>query len=355
MGFYLCPSLPNFVAKMQVNTIAPLAERIRLGTAGKIVITTHHKPDGDAMGSTLGLYLFLKEFNADVTLITPTDYADFLNWLPANDQVIIYEGNEVQCNKIVENADLVFCLDFNRLSRVNELGGVIRNAKAEKVLIDHHLDPENFEHFTYWDNHTSSTCELVFHFIKNYFGRNCINQNIATCLYTGVMTDTGNFQHNNTTAETHRVAADLLECGADHIQIHNNIFDIFSPNRSKLFGYCLYQKLEILPELRTALIYLNAEELKQFEVKTGDTEGLVNLGLSIQNIVLSVLIIDRTKLVKMSFRSKGDFAVNEYAEKYFQGGGHKNASGGQSSEKLENVVQKFKDTIKLYQNQLNAI
>lgn len=307
------------------------------------------------MGSTLGLYLFLKEFVSQVQVITPTDYAEFLNWLPANDTVLIYEGNETQGNKLVNEADLVFCLDFNRLSRVNELGEVIRAAKAEKVLIDHHLDPENFENYTYWDNHTSSTCELIFHFIKTYFGREKVTHDIATCLFCGMMTDTGNFQYNNTTAMTHRVAADLLECGADHVKIHDNIYDIFTLNRSRLFGYCLYEKLEIIPELRTALIYLNAEELKRFDVKTGDTEGIVNLGLGIKDIVLSVLIIDRTKLVKMSFRSKGTFPVNEYAEKYFSGGGHRNASGGQSDQPLENVVQKFKDTIKLYEKELNAI
>jgi len=340
---------------MQVNTIGPLAEKIRTGNVANVVITTHHKPDGDAMGSTLGLYLFLKEYVANVQVITPTDYAGFLNWLPANDSVLIYEGNESKCNELVYEADFVFCLDFNRLSRVNELGDVIRDSKAEKVLIDHHLEPENFENFTYWDNHTSSTCELVFHFIKNHFGRDKITQEIATCLFCGMMTDTGNFQYNNTTAMTHRVAADLLECGADHVAIHEHIYDIFSTDRSRLFGYCLYEKLEIIPELRTALIYLNSEELNRFNVVTGDTEGIVNLGLGIKNIVFSVLIVDRTKLVKMSFRSKGNFATNEYAGKYFSGGGHKNASGGQSSDTLENTVLKFKDTIKLYERELNAI
>lgn len=340
---------------MRVNTIAPLAERIRTGNIRSAVITTHHKPDGDAMGSTLGLYQFLREFIPQVQVISPTDYADFLNWLPGNDTVLIYEGNEQACNALVNDAELVFCLDFNRLSRVNTLGGVIHASSAEKVLIDHHLEPENFEDYTYWDNHTSSTCELVFHFIKNYFGLQKITKDIATCLYCGMMTDTGNFQYNNTNALTHRVAADLLECGAEHVKIHDNIYDVFTLNRSRLFGYCLYEKLEIIPELKTALIYLNAAELKRFDVVTGDTEGLVNLGLGIRGVVMSVLIIDRTKLVKMSFRSKGDFAVNEYAGKYFQGGGHKNAAGGQSDQPLEAVVQKFRDTIKLYEKELNAI
>lgn len=339
---------------MRINTAGTLAETIRLGLFKKAVITTHHKPDGDAMGSSLGLYLFLKGI-MKVQVITPTDYPDFLNWLPGNADVMIYEGNETAANKLVNDADLVFCLDFNRLSRINELGDVVRSSPAKKILIDHHQDPENFEDYTYWDNECSSTSELVFHFIKNYFGQHLITPEIATCLYCGMMTDTGNFQYGNTSASTHRTAADLIDAGVEHTKIHERIYDVFTPDRSKLFGYCLYEKLEIIPELRAALIYLSREELQKFNVVTGDTEGLVNLGLGIKGIILSVLIIDRTKLVKMSFRSKGNFAVNEYAEKYFHGGGHKNAAGGQSDDTLENTVQKFRDTIKLYSAELNSL
>lgn len=339
---------------MLVNTAAVLAEKIRLGLFKTAVITTHHKPDGDAMGSSLGLYLFLKNY-LKVQVITPTDYTDTLNWLPGNDSVLVYEGNEAQCDEITNKADLIFCLDFNRLSRINEYGEVVRACKGVKVLIDHHLEPENFEEFTYWDNHASSTCELVFQWIKNHFGPEHITLDVATCLYCGIMTDTGNFKHVNTTAITHRAAADLIDAGVKHTEISERLFDTFTPSRSKLFGYCLYEKLEIIPELRTALIYLNGEELQRFNVVTGDTEGIVNLGLGIENIVLSVLIIDRSVRVKMSFRSKGDFAVNEYAEKYFSGGGHKNAAGGQSEESLEDTVQRFRDTIKLYEKELNAI
>lgn len=339
---------------MLVNTAGVLAEKIRLGLYKTAVITTHHKPDGDAMGSSLGLYLFLKKY-LKVQVITPTDYTKDLNWLPGNNDVLIYEGNEAKANDITQKADLIFCLDFNRLSRINEYGEIVRNSKGQKVLIDHHLEPENFEEFTYWDNHASSTCELVYQWIKNHFGADAVDQNMATCLYLGMMTDTGNFRHVNTTATTHRVAADLIDAGVEHTKISERMFDTFTPSRSKLFGYCLYEKMELLPELRTALIYLNSEELQRFDVVTGDTEGIVNLGLGIENVVLSVLIIDRSVRVKMSFRSKGDFAVNEYAEKYFSGGGHKNAAGGQSESTLEETVQKFKDTIKLYEKELNAI
>jgi phosphoesterase RecJ-like protein len=340
---------------MRLDTLAPLIENIQRGLYKKAVITTHHKPDGDAMGSSLGLYAFLKHHVGEVRVITPTDYADFLNWLPGNDQVLIYEGNESVATALTHEADLVFCLDFNRLSRINEYGDVVRESKAEKVMIDHHLEPEHFQQHTLWDPKSSSTAELVFHLIKHYFGLEHISKDCATCLFTGLMTDTGNFQYSNTNSLTHLIAADLLEQGADHVAIHERIYDVFTPNRSRLFGYCMLHKLEVIPELRTALIYLTKEELEQFDVQTGDTEGLVNLGLGLRGIVLSVLIIDRSKMVKMSFRSKGDFAVNEYAAKYFNGGGHRNASGGASDEPLENVVQKFRDTIKDYQEALMAI
>jgi len=340
---------------MRLDTVLPLVEKIQSGTYKKAIITTHHKPDGDAMGSSLGLYEFLKYHVAQVQVITPTDYADFLNWLPNNDKVLIYEGNEAEAIRMTEEADVVFCLDFNRLSRINEYGEIVRNCKADKVLIDHHLEPEHFENYTFWDVRSSSTCELIFHFVKHYFGTEHISKDCATCLYTGLMTDTGNFQYNNTNSTTHMVAAELLDKGADHVKIHENIFDVFSLNRSRLFGYCLLHKLEVIPELRTALMFLNSEELERFDVQTGDTEGLVNMGLGIKGIVLSILVVDRTKAVKMSFRSKGSFAVNEYAAKYFSGGGHKNASGGQSNEPLEAVVQKVRDTIKLYETELNNV
>ena len=344
-----------FAPLMRVNTVASLAEKIRLGLYKTAVITTHHKPDGDALGSSLGLYLFLKRHIKKVHVVSPTDYPEFLSWLPGNEDVRIFEGDEAACTQLVREASLVFCLDFNRLSRINDLGEIVRTSEAQKILIDHHLDPENFEDHTYWDNHASSTAELVFDFICNHYSYNEITPEIATCLYTGLMTDTGNFRHVNTTAHTHRVAGELIDAGVQHTEISERIFDVFSPTRSKLFGYCMYEKLEIIPELRTALICLSKEELERFQVVTGDTEGLVNLGLNIENVVLSVLIIDRSKLVKMSFRSKGDFAVNEYAEKHFSGGGHKNASGGQSEDSLENTVAKFRETIKLYEKELNAL
>ncbi|MFN5383061.1 MAG: DHH family phosphoesterase [Bacteroidota bacterium] len=340
---------------MLINTTAPLVQQLNERKIHSIVITTHHKPDGDAMGSTLGLWGFLREFVEDVVVCTPTDYAENLFWLPGNETVLDFEKDpELVANKVA-NADVIFCLDFNRLSRINHLGDLVRVARAEKVMMDHHLEPEEFAQYTFWNHEASSTCELVYQWIESHFGSDHVSSSIATCLYTGLMTDTGNFQHNNTKPGTLRLAADLMEHGADHLVIHANIYDVFSLDRSRLFGYSLYKKLEIIPECKTALIYLDRDELRKFNVQTGDTEGLVNFGLGLKDIVFSVLIIDRTERVKMSFRSKGNFPANELATKYFEGGGHRNAAGGQSTDTLEATVAKFKKVVWEYQNQLLAV
>ncbi len=343
---------------MRINTTAELIEQIKNGQFEKIAITTHHKPDGDAMGSTLGLWHILKSLGQNAQVITPTDYADFLSWLPGNNSVINFEERIDEATTYINGADLVFCLDFNRLSRINFLGEIIRNRKSQGtklVMIDHHLEAEEFYNFCFYDTTASSTCELVFEFAKEYFGTQSISKDAVNCLYTGLMTDTGNFQHNNTKPHTHRIAAEMMELGAEHIQIHQRIYDVFTLNRTRLFGYCMYHKLEIIEDCHTALIYLSREELDQFQVVTGDTEGLVNFGLGIKGIVFSVLIIDRTERVKMSFRSKGKFAANEFAGNYFTGGGHFNAAGGQSEEPLERVVEKFRKELVKYKEQLKQI
>lgn len=340
---------------MLINNTSALVQNIKDRKLTSVVITTHHKPDGDAMGSTLGLCAFLKHFVTDVVVCTPTDYSENLFWLPGNADVLDFEAVPDLVAQKVAQADAVFCLDFNRLSRINQLGDLVRESKAVKVMMDHHLEPEEFADFTYWNHQASSTCELVYLWIKDAFGAEFVDADIATCLYTGLMTDTGNFQHNNTKPATLRLAADLMEHGADHLVIHANIYDVFSLDRSRLFGYSLYKKLEIIPECKTALIYLDRDELRKFHVQTGDTEGLVNFGLGLKDIVFSVLIIDRTERVKMSFRSKGNFPANELATKYFEGGGHRNAAGGQSTDTLEATVTKFKKVVWEYQNQLLAV
>ena len=324
-----------------------------LSSPKRIVITTHHKPDGDAMGSSLALYHYLLLKGHSVHVITPSDYPYFLHWLPGNAEVVVYPENMRKAKALVEESELIFCLDFNNLGRINELGAAIAGSSSPKVLIDHHLDPQNFDQFRLWNAEASATAELVYRFIAGMGDSGRINKAIATCLYTGIMTDSGSFRFPSTTAAIHRIIADLIDAGAENSRIHELVYDTWTESRLRFLGYCLSEKLEVLPEYRTALISLGRGELQRFQVSTGDTEGIVNYALSIYNIKFAALIVDRTELVKLSLRSKGEFPANEVAKKYFEGGGHHNAAGGQSKEPLEAVVKKFKSILEEYKELLN--
>lgn len=320
----------------------------------KIIITTHHKPDADAMGSSLGLYHFLTYIGFNPTVISPTDFAHNLNWMPQSNLVINYEENTEECKRLVQEADLIFCLDFNDLSRINEMGEDVKLSKAKTVMLDHHQYPSNFEDFTYWDDTASSTCELVYRLIQDLNQTHLVDASIATCLYTGIMADTGSFKYSNCSGSTHRTIADLIDKGANHVDINDRFYDNFSEQRVRFIGYAISEKMEVLRDLNTALIVINKEELERFHLTTGDTEGLVNYGLSIAGVKFAVLIIDRTKMVKMSFRSKGNFGVNLFAKTYFNGGGHFYAAGGSSTDTLEQTVVKFKQELVKYKDELNA-
>jgi len=309
----------------------------------KIVITTHHKPDGDAMGSSLGLYNYLIQLGHHAKVITPTDYPDFLAWMPGNGDVIIYTENIEASAKLVAEAELIFCLDFNNLSRINELGELVRASSAIKVMIDHHLEPEDFDDFRHWSINACASAQLVYDFIANLMGDIAfINKDVATCLYTGIMTDSANFKLPNTTSDVHRIAADLIDLGAVNWQIHELVYNNLSENRLRFLGHCISNKLEVLYDYHTAIISVNSEELKQYDVETGDTEGIVNYGLSIEGVKLAAFIVERPDKVKLSLRSKGEFPANEICKKYFNGGGHRNAAGGTSTDSLENVIKQFK-------------
>lgn len=316
------------------------------------MITTHHKPDADALGSSLGLYHFLQKIEIDAAVISPTDYGDFLKWLPGEDNVINFEEQTDRATQLVHEADWVFCLDFNSLKRINEMGKLVEHSAAKKVLIDHHLEPETFADYGLHTTKASSTCELVFMFIEQFDGVELMDKTIASCLYAGMMTDTASFKHSSTYPSTHRVAAVLLEKGAEPNKIYEAVYDNFTADRTRFIGYCISQKLQILEEYHTALICVTADELKKFNSTTGDTEGLVNWGLTIKGIKLSTLIVDRTVLRKMSFRAKGDFPANEFARKYFNGGGHFSAAGGESTDSLETTEEKFKTALKDYRHLL---
>lgn len=319
----------------------------------KIVITTHHKPDADALGSSLGLQLFLKTFGYQVTVVSPTDFAGFLRWMKGSENIVIYEHQSQLASELAANADFIFCLDFNHLSRINEFGDEVAKSKAKKVMMDHHQYPQGFEDFAFWDDMASSTCELVYRFVNVLGETDRIDVDAASCLYTGLVTDTGSFRFSNTSSETLRIAAGLMDKGIDHVKIYDSVFDSFTESRVKFIGYAISQKMEVLKEFNTALITIDSEELKRYDIITGDTEGLVNYGLSIEGIKLAVLIIDRGKIVKMSFRSKGNFAANQFAMQHFNGGGHFYAAGGSSFTTLEETVKQFKETLNIYKAQLN--
>jgi phosphoesterase RecJ-like protein len=326
-----------------------------LNTPRTAVILTHFKPDADALGSSLGLWGYLKKKGHTVKVITPSDYPSFISWMPGNNEVLVFQKEKPEMPaQLIAKADIIFCLDFNSLSRINELGQMVQTSSAKKVLIDHHLEPEKFADFEEWDITAASTAELVFRLIDNLGDKQLIDANIAECLYAGIMTDTGGFRHPNTTQNVFITAADLVALGAHPAKISRLIYETNSLERLKLLGFVLSQKLQVLPEYKTAFITLNAEELKKFGSQTGDTEGLVNYGLSVKGIKLSVMITDRKENIKLSFRSLGEFSVNEFARKHFEGGGHKNAAGGQTSLTLEQTLKKFLELLPNYKDQLLA-
>ncbi|CAM3775771.1 bifunctional oligoribonuclease/PAP phosphatase NrnA [Mucilaginibacter galii] len=319
----------------------------------KIVITTHHKPDGDAMGSSLGLYNYLIQQGHHVQVIAPTDYPEFLAWMPGNEEVMIYTGQTEKAAELIAQAEIVFCLDFNNLTRINEMGELVRQSSAVKVMIDHHLEPEDFDDYRYWNINACAAAQLVYSFIVEELQRpDLINADVATCLYTGIMTDSASFRLPNTTAAVHRIVANLIEAGAVNWRIHELIYSNSSENRLRFLGHCLSNKMEILPEFKTAIIAVTREELKKYDTNTGDTEGIVNFALSIAGIRLAAFVVERTDMVKLSLRSKGEFPANEICKKYFKGGGHRNAAGGQSDLSLEQTVEKLKQILPEYKTLL---
>ncbi|RYF89435.1 MAG: bifunctional oligoribonuclease/PAP phosphatase NrnA [Chitinophagaceae bacterium] len=313
----------------------------------KVVITTHQKPDPDAMGSSLGLYHFLISFGHEVTVISPTNWATWLNWMPASDKVVDFELSPDKANDALSKADWLFCLDFNIFSRTKHLTQKLYDFKGVRVLIDHHQMPDT-QSFDYGISNTakSSTAEMVYDFIAQSGHTDKINTAIAECLYAGVMADTGSFRFASTTASVHQMVALLKERGLEHSKVHENIYDNFLENRLRFIGHVLMNRMEVYYEYNTALIAISKKDLLRFQIRTGDTEGLVNYPLSIQGIKLAGLVIDRDEERKWSFRSKGGFDTNTFARKYFNGGGHYNASGGKTLDSLEKTVEQFQLAMK---------
>ncbi|WP_296312624.1 DHH family phosphoesterase [Winogradskyella sp. UBA3174] len=336
--------------KAQISEVKTL-----LSTPKNIVIVPHKNPDGDAMGSTLGLYHYLKMFDHNVVVIAPNDYPDFLKWLPGNDTVLKFENQQEESNALITNADVIFTLDFNAFHRAGELmASPLEASTAIKIMIDHHQQPDDYAKYTYSDVTMSSTCEMVYNFIEMLGDADKVNPTIATCLYVGIMTDTGSFRFAATTSRTHFVIGNLIEKGANNSEIHNNIFDTNSYSRLQLLGRAM-SNLKVIPELRTAYINLSQAELDEFKFKKGDTEGFVNYALSLKGIIFAAIFIESAKdnIIKISLRSKGEFSVNEFSRAHFHGGGHTNAAGGRSETNMKSTIDNFISILPKYKKELS--
>ena len=313
----------------------------KIKESNNIIIVPHYNPDGDAIGSALSLYLVLTKFKENVRIISPTIFPDFLKWMPSSKKIKVLGAKTKSDPEIFSGADLLIGVDFNALNRVGVIADRFANSNAYKILIDHHPDPENFTDIMFSDTSYSSTSELAFDIINNTFLKEYLDKDVATCIYTGIMTDTGSFNFNSSNPNTYLVVAELLKFGIDKNKIFDEVYNSFSENRMRFMGHILLNRMVIIPELKSAYIYITAKDRQDFKEQFGDTENFVNMPLSIKGIVFSAIFIERDNFVKISFRSKGSFSVNDFSQKYFNGGGHINAAGGESFSSLQETTKKF--------------
>ena len=325
-----------------------------LSTPKKIVIASHRNPDGDAYGSSLALNHYLVKLKHNVTIVSPNDCPDFLKWLPGQDKIVVFEEEIISGTALLNEAELIFTLDFNALHRVgNIMFPILEKATADFIMIDHHQTPDDYAKYMFSDPTVASTSEMVYEFISMLGDIDKIDVDIASCLYTGIVTDTGSFKYPSTKSSTHDIISNLMKIGIDHTRIHTNLYDTNSLNRLQLLGKAL-KNLRVIEKYKTAYITLSQRELNSFNFKKGDTEGFVNYGLSLEGITFAAIFIEDQKqgIVKISFRSKGTFSVNEFARKYFDGGGHVNAAGGKSELNMDNTVAKFLKALPDYKTEL---
>lgn len=327
-----------------------VVEKIRQTLAGarEVSILTHTNPDGDAIGAGLGLYHFLKNKGINVHVVVPSMYPEFLSWMPGATEICNFDDDPSLCERYLIESDVLFCVDFNSPDRLDAMESVFMQRKATKVLIDHHIDRGQFCDIEYKSINVSSTAELIYLLIEDLGEKDRINADIASCLYVGIMTDTGSFSYACNSQGTFRVVSELMAFGIDGEHIHRMVYDTYSEERLRLLGYCLSDKLVVMPEFGTAYIALSQKELDQFHYKNGDTEGVVNFTLGIKGIIFGALITERKDRVKISLRSKGHFDVNRLAIEHFNGGGHKNASGGDLYCSFDEAVKLFRSIIPMY-------
>ena len=328
------------------NGINGLASSLKVSR--KILIITHYNPDGDAIGSSMGLYHFLKKTNHDVALMVPNDFPAFLSWMKDSAEIIVFQNQQKKAIQIIENADLIICVDFNEFKRLKDMGPRLDESKAIKALIDHHPLAENSFTNIIHDTGAAASAELIYKFIVGSGSREILDKTIAECIYTGIMTDTGNFSHNSSNPNTFKIVADLLSCNFSKDDVFNNVFNNFSHSRMQLMGYCLSEKMVVLPHLNAAYIWLTAAELEKYNFQSGDTEGFVNMPFSIKGIRVTALFSEKKDTIRISFRSRGTFSVNDLCKNHFEGGGHRNAAGGESKLPMAETLQKFEKLLETY-------
>lgn len=321
----------------------------------RILITTHSNPDGDAIGSSLALASYLKKKQHAVQVMIPDPYPEFLGWMKGHEEILIFSTHEDACKQAIDQAELIIAADYNHLSRLNDAGPLVRQAKAVKILIDHHLNPSDEFVYKISISRISSTSELVYNFIEKMGDLHLLDHDIAECIYAGIITDTGSLSYACNYVKTYVIMAELFRLGIDGEHLHRLIYDTYSESRLRLLGYSISDQLVVLPEYHTAYITLTKEDLARFNHQIGDTEGVVNYALSIKDINLAAMFMERDGIVKVSFRSKGSFAVNTLAAEYFNGGGHRNAAGANCTTSLEETILKFKQILPLYQPMLKSV
>ena len=316
-----------------------------------IVITSHRNPDGDALGSTLALSEYLQMHGHAVKVIYPSEYPDIFGWMKDVDKAVIDDLDPEAVDKYLKEAEIIFILDYNALDRVDRMGEVIGKMKGKKIMIDHHLYPQNCVDYMFSDSTASSTCEMVFEFIENLESKDAITVSIGESLFTGILTDTGSFKYS-TSPKLFKIVASLLEIGVDDTKLQELIFNSMPLKNLNLLGYCLNQRMEILHEFNTGLITLSKQDYEDFDIQRGDTEGIVNYLLKLKEVTMAAFITEQPTIVKISLRSKGDFSVQEICQKHFKGGGHLNASGGYSFQSLSGTVKRFKALLPDYKEKL---
>ncbi len=325
-----------------------------LKNKSRIVITSHTNPDGDAIGSSLAMYHYLLKLGNEVEMVVPNSFPDYYNWLPDSEKIVLYNKQSKYTQQLLNEADVVFSLDYNALGRLGALSEIMQKTKGKRILIDHHIDPE-IESFDYCHSSvlTSSTGELVYDFISKMGDESLIDKKIGEAIYTGIVTDTGSFSFSCNRPETYDITAKLVKLGVDAQKIHKLIYDTFSENRLRLLGYSISHRMIVWEELHTAFIFLTKGDLKKYDYQVGDTEGVVNYPLSMDKINMSLLITEKEKQLRLSFRSKGDFSVNELSRKHFNGGGHRNAAGGKSNENIDEFIERLKSVLVEYKDELD--